>query len=60
MTTSSASGGYLTPATAPLTQDQLVAVLHGAVSGITGLAAELIRPRWQPRPPKQPDHDVTW
>jgi hypothetical protein len=60
MTATSASGGYLTPAAAPLTQDQLVAALHGAVSGITGLAAGLIRPRWQPKPPKQPDHDVTW
>ena len=30
-------------------------VLHDLFAGITGLAPELVRPRWQPEPPNQPE-----
>lgn len=56
----SATGGFLTPLTSPLTQEQLEDVLHDLVAGITGLTASKVRPRWQPTPPKQPAHNTDW
>ena len=35
-------------------------VLHDLIAGITGLAAELVRPRWQPDPPAQPKPEIDW
>lgn len=60
MTNTSATGGYLAPDTTPLTQAALENLLHDALAGITGLEGDLVRPRYQPRPPKQPDADVDW
>lgn len=34
--------------------------LHAVLAAVTGLPGDLIRPRWQPRPPTQPGADVTW
>jgi hypothetical protein len=39
---------------------QLEDVLHDMLAGITGLAANKVRPRFQPAPPKQPPHTVDW
>lgn len=57
----SATGGYLTP-TSPLPEDDdvLASILHDFVVGLTGLVGSLVRPRWQPQPPTQPDASVTW
>jgi hypothetical protein len=40
--------------------DPLDDLFHDAIQGITGIAAELIRPRWQPEPPNQPDFSTNW
>jgi len=60
MTNSSATAGYLAPTSSPLTEQQLEDALTAMVAGITGLAGKMVRPRWQPTPPKQPAHTVNW
>lgn len=62
MTNTSATGGYLGPAvTTPPTEDgDLDAQLQAMVVGITGLDGTLVRPRWQPTDPKQPERTVNW
>lgn len=60
MTNTSATGGVLAPLNTPLTQTQIENLLQGLIAGITGLTGTLVRPRWQPEPPKQPAHDVDW
>jgi hypothetical protein len=62
MANSSATGGYLTPASspAPTEDDALDAVFQKAIAGITGLPGNMVRPRWQPIPPKQPEPSVNW
>ncbi|MBB3808755.1 phage neck terminator protein [Pseudochelatococcus contaminans] len=58
----SATGGYLTPASkpSPLEDDDLEDFLQEMVAGITGLSATMVRPRWQPIPPKQPSSETDW
>jgi hypothetical protein len=34
--------------------------IQATVAGITGLAGNLVRPRWQPNPPAQPTKDTDW
>jgi hypothetical protein len=62
MATNSSTAGYLAPlAPAPAYDDQLADLLHDAIQGITGIAdGSLIRPRWQPEPPNQPDFSTDW
>lgn len=61
MPNTSASGGYLTPTSAPLVEDsELDAIFTAAILGITGLPLGLVRPRWQPKPPLQPAGNVNW
>lgn len=52
--------GYLAPSSGPLTEQELEDVLTAMVAGITGLPGQLVRPRWQPKPPKQPENHITW
>lgn len=60
--TDSSTGGYLQPAAAPLPVEDaaLEDVLQAMVAGITGLDGSLVRPRWQPVMPKQPEPSVNW
>lgn len=59
--TDSSTGGYLAPTSPPpATDDALDDQLQAAVVGITGLDGTLVRPRWQPTPPKQPAAGTNW
>ena len=60
MATNSSTLGYLAPTAAAAYDNTLEDILQAAVVGITGLAPELVRPRWQPEPPQQPDFSVDW
>lgn len=61
-TIDSSTGGYLQPGvlSPPLEDAGLEAIFQVAITGITGLAGNLIRPMWQPNPPKMPEPSVTW
>jgi hypothetical protein len=50
---------YVVPP-APVEDDDLDDVLQAMVVGITGLEADLVRPRWQPVVPKQPEPGTDW
>jgi hypothetical protein len=58
----SSTGGYLSPAVAspPLEDDTLTAIFQQMIVGITALPGNMVRPRWQPNPPKQPEPTVNW
>lgn len=62
MSNTSATGGYLVPATspAPLEGQSLDQFLQQVVVGITGLAGTLVRPRWQENAPNTPARSVDW
>jgi hypothetical protein len=58
----SSTGGYLSPAVSspPLEDDALTAIFQQMIVGITALPGNMVRPRWQPNPPKQPEPTVNW
>lgn len=58
----SSTGGYLVPlVTNPPDEDlELDRKLVRMVAGISGIETGLVRPRWQPTTPKQPEPAVTW
>lgn len=62
MANTSATGGPLAPAVAspPLDDDALDDLLQELVAGVTGLPPSLVRPRWQPVVPKQPEPGTDW
>lgn len=62
MPNDSSTGGYILPAgsPAPLEDAALDALLQQVVVGVTGLPGDMVRPRWQPTVPKQPEPAVNW
>jgi hypothetical protein len=60
MPNTSATSGYLTPSAPALDDDALVDLITEAVAGITGLDGSLVRPKWQPKPPKRPAASTDW
>lgn len=56
----SASAGFLAPSAAAPYDDPLDDLLTEVVVGITGIAEDLVRPRWQPEPRPQPAYTVNW
>ena len=62
MTNNSATGGYLLPTgTNPYPSTlTFLQFMNTVMAGISGLPSALVRPRWQPNPPVQPDIDTDW
>nr|WP_244140917.1 hypothetical protein [Burkholderia vietnamiensis] len=58
----SSTGGYLAPSVdaPPAEDDALDDLVHDLIVGITALSPDLVRPRWQPTVPKQPEPSVDW
>lgn len=56
----SSTGGFLAPASLPPQDNALDAILQSLVVGVTGLAGNLVRPRWQAHPPPMPEPTVDW
>ena len=57
----SATGGFIVDRSpAPLTGEQITRAMQKQIIALTGLPGSLVRPRWQPMPPSQPQADVTW
>lgn len=62
-TPNSSVAGYLVPQASgpqPLEGTALEDFLHDLVAGVTGLAGELVRPRWQPEPDQIPAAATAW
>lgn len=60
MSNTSATGGYLTLTSLPVTDRDLSRLVHDVLAGVTGLNAELVRPAWQVNAPIRPLLDVLW
>ncbi len=61
MPNDSSTGGVLTPTSTPPAGDaSLDAILQQMVVALTGLDGSLVRPRWQPTVPKQPEPGTNW
>jgi len=62
MANTSSTGGVLSPADtpAPLEDDALDDLFQSVIVQITGLDGSLVRPRFQPDAPKQPEASVDW
>jgi hypothetical protein len=61
MPNDSTAAGYITPtSTAPAADLDLDKILQHIVVGLTGLAGNMVRPRWQPTTPKQPEPSANW
>ena len=58
----SASGGVLLPSTAPspLEGEALLVFLQNWIAPLSGLAGEMVRPRWQPEPANIPAAGDAW
>ena len=56
----SATGGPLPQINAPISKAALEDAFSATVAGILRLSNGLVRPRWQPGPPNQPDAGVDW
>lgn len=61
MSNDSSTGGYIAGTVElGLADAALDALLQQMVAGITGIDGTLVRPRWQPTVPKQPEPDTNW
>ncbi len=61
MANDSSTGGYLVPSgTPPLDDQALDRFFHDVFMGITGMAANMIRPRWQQEPGNMPPPGTDW
>lgn len=57
----SSTGGPLVPTSAaPAYDDAFDGLLHDLIVGVVGLPGDMVRPRWQPVTPKQPEPTVDW
>lgn len=53
---------YILPDALPavLADNALEDLMQGVLAGVTGIAGNMVRPRWQPEPPNQPDFSENW
>lgn len=59
--TDSSTGGFLAPtSTAPINDEALYIALQATVVGITGLAGNMVWPRWQANPAGRPPITTDW
>lgn len=61
-TNTSATGGYLSPASSPAPAEDaaLDAILQQLIVNLTGLPGNMVRPRWQETPPQEPCLTDNW
>ena len=57
-----AGPGYVVPSgtNGELNDQNLARFLQTLVVGLTGMTPSLVRPRWQPNPPNEPDFEDDW
>lgn len=58
--TTSATGGYLIPATGPMKSGVLLSFFQAVIVGLTGIDGALVRPAYQKLQPTRPDIDANW
>ena len=57
----SATGGYIRDLPpGPISAEDIETALQAMASALSGLPGNMVRPRWQPTPPVQPDVSQTW
>jgi hypothetical protein len=62
MNVDSSTVGFLSPAESPAPREdtELDGLFQVLIVGLTGLAGQNVRPRWQPGNPKQPEASTDW
>jgi len=56
----SSAAGFLRPLSSPIYDDPLDDYFHEFLVGLSGIPGDLVRPRWQPEPPNQPNFTINW
>ena len=62
MTGSSTVAGYIRPSniSKPPNRLTLLQFIQTVLVGLSGIDGSLVRPKWQPKPPPQPDPETNW
>lgn len=60
MSIDSSVAGYLGQTSGPIEGSALQDFLQAVIAGITGIAGQYVRPRWQPEPPNLPGYGSDW
>lgn len=60
MPNTSATGGYLLQPPFPMYGSALLDFMQSVIVGITGMPGTMVRPAFQPNPPKRPGINVDW
>jgi hypothetical protein len=60
MANTSATGGYLLSTQTPVDDEALENFIQTVIVGVTGLPGSMVRPAFQPNPPKRPNIGTDW